>query len=55
LYVHSSVDELFNYFPKSAIPAKYGGTLTEYYMADWLKKANEEQDNFPIGGQKNVF
>ncbi|GBO23109.1 hypothetical protein AVEN_168358-1, partial [Araneus ventricosus] len=55
IYIHSSVDELFDYFPKSAIPAKYGGTLTEYYMADWLKKANAEQDNFPIGGQKNVF
>ncbi|CAL1298553.1 unnamed protein product [Larinioides sclopetarius] len=55
LYFHSSVEDLLNYFPSSTLPTKYGGTLTEYYMADYLKRANEEQGDFPLGGLKNLF
>ncbi|GIY14283.1 CRAL-TRIO domain-containing protein [Caerostris darwini] len=55
IFIHPSPEDLLNHFPRSALPAKYGGNLTDYYMADWLKKANEQQDNFPVGGQKNIF
>ncbi|KAF8778459.1 clavesin-2-like [Argiope bruennichi] len=55
LYFHSSVEELFEYFPRSALPVKYGGTLRDYYMADYMKKANEDQGDFPAGGLKNLF
>ncbi|GIY80162.1 CRAL-TRIO domain-containing protein [Caerostris darwini] len=55
IFVHSSPEDLLNHFPSSVLPVKYGGKLTEYYMANWLKKANERQDHFPAGGQKNMF
>ncbi|GFV71212.1 CRAL-TRIO domain-containing protein [Trichonephila clavipes] len=55
LYFHSSPEELLNYFPSAVIPAKYGGTLSDYYMADWLKKANEQHEGLTVKGQKNIF
>ncbi|GIY98246.1 CRAL-TRIO domain-containing protein [Caerostris extrusa] len=55
LYVHSSPEELLNYFPAYMLPEKYGGTLKDYYDFDWYRKANEEHNNFPPGGQKNLF
>nr|GBN07638.1 hypothetical protein AVEN_1952-1 [Araneus ventricosus]GBN07667.1 hypothetical protein AVEN_42415-1 [Araneus ventricosus] len=55
LYFHSAVEELLNYFPRSTLPIKYGGTLTDYYLTDYLKRANEEQGDFPAGGLKNLF
>ncbi|XP_055946035.1 uncharacterized protein LOC129976463 isoform X2 [Argiope bruennichi] len=55
IYIHSSPVELLNHFPGSHLPTKYGGALTNYCMSDYLKKANEQHSNFPIGGQKNVF
>ncbi|GIX90108.1 CRAL-TRIO domain-containing protein [Caerostris darwini] len=55
LYVHSSPEELLDYFPASVLPEKYGGTLKEFYVSDWYRKANEEHHNFPPGGQKNLF
>ncbi|GBN82581.1 hypothetical protein AVEN_36866-1 [Araneus ventricosus] len=55
LYFHSSVEELLESFPRSTLPIKYGGTLTDYYTADYLKRANEEQGDFPAGGLKNLF
>ncbi|KAF8778455.1 Alpha-tocopherol transfer protein-like [Argiope bruennichi] len=56
-YIHSSTERLLDYFPKATLPVKYGGTLKDYDcgMPDFLRKANEQHDNFPIGGQKNVF
>ncbi|GBN53500.1 hypothetical protein AVEN_83326-1 [Araneus ventricosus] len=55
LHIHSSVEELFEFFPHSMLPVQYGGTLTDYYMGDWLRKANEQHTNFPAGGRKNIF
>ncbi|GIY27098.1 CRAL-TRIO domain-containing protein [Caerostris extrusa] len=55
IFIHSTPEDLLNHFPRSALPVKYGGTLTDYYTADWLKRANEQQGNFPVGGQKNIF
>ncbi|KAF8778457.1 Retinaldehyde-binding protein 1 like protein [Argiope bruennichi] len=54
IYIHSSPVELLNHFPGSHLPTKYGGALTNYCMSDYLKKANEQHSNFPIGGQKNI-
>ncbi|GIY17706.1 CRAL-TRIO domain-containing protein [Caerostris extrusa] len=47
--------DLLNHFPRSVLPVKYGGKQTDYYAAEWLRKANGQQDNFPAGGQKNIF
>ncbi|GFQ80704.1 CRAL-TRIO domain-containing protein [Trichonephila clavata] len=55
LYFHSSPTDLLNYFPPSVLPAKYGGKLTDYYMAKWLQKANEQHESFTVKGQKNMF
>ncbi|GIY30300.1 CRAL-TRIO domain-containing protein [Caerostris darwini] len=55
IFVHSSPEDLLNHFPRSVLPVKYGGKQTDYYAADWLKKANEQQDDFPAEGQKNIF
>jgi len=55
LYIHSSVEELFEFFLRSMLPVQYGGTLTDYYMSYWLRKAKDEHAHFPAGGQKNIF
>ncbi|GIY15686.1 CRAL-TRIO domain-containing protein [Caerostris darwini] len=55
IFVHSSPEDLLNHFPRSALPVKYGGTLTDYYMADWLREANEQHGHYTAGGQKNIF
>ncbi|GIY10347.1 CRAL-TRIO domain-containing protein [Caerostris extrusa] len=52
IFVHSSPEDLLKHFPSSVLPVKYGGKQTDYYAAEWLRKANEQQDNFPAGGQK---
>ncbi|GIX72362.1 CRAL-TRIO domain-containing protein [Caerostris extrusa] len=55
IHVHSSPEGLLDYFPASVLPKKYGGTLNDYYDSGWHRKANEEHDIFPPGGQKNLF
>ncbi|KAF8778454.1 hypothetical protein HNY73_015176 [Argiope bruennichi] len=55
LTIHSSPEELLKYYPRSMLPTKYGGSLSEYYMADRLKKINEEHDNYIVEGQRNTF
>ncbi|XP_055945158.1 alpha-tocopherol transfer protein-like [Argiope bruennichi] len=55
LTIHSSSEELLKYYPRSMLPTKYGGSLSEYYMADRLKKINEEHDNYIVEGQRNTF
>ncbi|GFY45040.1 CRAL-TRIO domain-containing protein [Trichonephila inaurata madagascariensis] len=54
-HFHSSPDELLNYFPAEVLPVQYGGTLSDYYMADWLKKANKQHEDLTVKGQKNIF
>ncbi|CAL1273838.1 unnamed protein product [Larinioides sclopetarius] len=46
--IHSSAEELLDYFPRSMLPTKYGGNLNEYYMDDRLKQINAQQDNYPV-------
>ncbi|GBO12846.1 hypothetical protein AVEN_167956-1 [Araneus ventricosus] len=53
--IHSSPEELLDFFPRSILPTKYGGDVNEYYMADRLKQINAEEDNYPVEGQKNTF
>ncbi|GBM50354.1 hypothetical protein AVEN_208959-1 [Araneus ventricosus] len=55
IYIHSSPEKLQDFFPCSLLPTKYGGTLSDYAMPDFLRNANEQHDNFPVGGQKNLF
>ncbi|GFY48771.1 CRAL-TRIO domain-containing protein [Trichonephila inaurata madagascariensis] len=55
LHFHSSPEELLNYFPPEVIPVQYGGTLSDYYMADWMKKANKQHEDLTVKGQKNMF
>ncbi|GFY48772.1 CRAL-TRIO domain-containing protein [Trichonephila inaurata madagascariensis] len=54
-HFHSSPEELLNYFPPEVLPVKYGGTLSDYYMADWMKKANKQHEDLTVKGQKNIF
>ncbi|KAF8778460.1 Alpha-tocopherol transfer protein-like [Argiope bruennichi] len=54
-YTHSSLKELLNYYPVSMLPVEYGGNLTDYYPDDWIRNANKEHGNFPLGGLKNIF
>ncbi|GFV71257.1 CRAL-TRIO domain-containing protein [Trichonephila clavipes] len=55
LYFHSSPEELLKYFPPEVLPVKYGGTLSDYYMADWLKKANEQHEDLTVKALRHNY
>ncbi|KAG8193058.1 hypothetical protein JTE90_028170 [Oedothorax gibbosus] len=55
IFLHSCPEDLLNYFPKHCLPVQYGGDLEDYYMEDWMKKANDQQGISTLAGQPNTF
>ncbi|CAL1297574.1 unnamed protein product [Larinioides sclopetarius] len=55
VFFHSKPEDLLNHFPTFTLPAKYGGTLTDYHDKDLMRKLNKEHGNYPLGGLPNYF
>ncbi|GIY86151.1 alpha-tocopherol transfer protein-like [Caerostris extrusa] len=55
IHFHSNIEDLLEYFPRSVLPAEYGGDLTDLSSKDWVRRANREQASNSIGGQPNVY
>lgn len=55
VFFHSNGESLLNHFPRSMVPVKYGGDLTDYYQEDLVKKLNREYGSCPMGGQNNYY
>ncbi|GIY14678.1 alpha-tocopherol transfer protein-like [Caerostris darwini] len=55
IHFHSNIEDLLEYFPRSVLPAEYGGDLTDLSAKDWVRRANREQASNSIGGQPNVY
>ncbi|KAG8193028.1 hypothetical protein JTE90_028145 [Oedothorax gibbosus] len=55
IIVHSSPEDLLNYFPKHCLPVQYGGDLEDYYMEEWMKEANVQHGTSTLAGQPNTF
>ncbi|GBN72530.1 hypothetical protein AVEN_90090-1, partial [Araneus ventricosus] len=54
-FFHSNPEDLLNHFPRSIIPTKYGGSLSNYHDAELMRKMNKDHGNCPEGGQSNYF
>ncbi|PRD20284.1 UNVERIFIED_CONTAM: Alpha-tocopherol transfer protein [Trichonephila clavipes] len=52
---HSNGETLLNHFPRSVLPAKYGGDLTDWFQEDLVKRLNKEYGSCPLGGQNNFY
>ncbi|GFR01187.1 retinaldehyde-binding protein 1 [Trichonephila clavata] len=44
VHFHSDVEELFDYFPRSILPAEYGGDLNEKIEDDWPLDSYQENN-----------
>ncbi|CAL1275457.1 unnamed protein product [Larinioides sclopetarius] len=54
-FFHSNPEDVVNYFPRSIIPTKYGGSLVNYHDSELLWKMNKDHGNCPEGGQPNYI
>lgn len=43
IHIHSSSEELLEYFPAEVIPKEYGGQLESFDMSGWLKRVMEPE------------
>ncbi|GFY43248.1 alpha-tocopherol transfer protein [Trichonephila inaurata madagascariensis] len=55
IFFHSTGETLLNHFPRSVLPAKYGGDLTDWFQEDLVKRLNKEYGSCPLGGQNNFY
>ncbi|GIX66737.1 alpha-tocopherol transfer protein-like [Caerostris extrusa] len=55
VYFHSDIADLLEFFPRSVLPAEYGGDLTDIDANEWLRRANMEHGTNSIGGQPNFY
>ncbi|KAF8778835.1 alpha-tocopherol transfer protein-like [Argiope bruennichi] len=52
---HSNSEGLFDYFPRSMIPAEYGGTLLDNDIKDWIRMAYKCHEGYTVAGQPNFY
>ncbi|KAF8778727.1 Alpha-tocopherol transfer protein-like [Argiope bruennichi] len=52
---HSKPEGLLHYFPRSVLPAEYGGTLLNNDTEDWIKIANKYHKEYTVEGQPNFY
>ncbi|XP_054718620.1 alpha-tocopherol transfer protein-like [Uloborus diversus] len=50
IFFHSKMESLFDHFPRSILPTKYGGTLEDYDMTEWLKDVMQPEKLATLGG-----
>lgn len=50
IHFHSGSETLTQFFPKSILPADYGGDLEDYDMTDWLRRVTEPEKLATMGG-----
>ncbi|GFX27702.1 alpha-tocopherol transfer protein [Trichonephila clavipes] len=55
VFFHSNGEELLNHFPRSVVPAKYGGDLTDCFQEDLMKQMTKDYGSCPLGGQNNYY
>ncbi|GIY60517.1 alpha-tocopherol transfer protein [Caerostris darwini] len=55
VHFHSNMSDLFEFFPRSVLPAEYGGDLPDADAKDWLRRANMEHGSNSVGGQPNFY
>ncbi|XP_035226939.1 alpha-tocopherol transfer protein-like isoform X2 [Stegodyphus dumicola] len=51
IHFHSSPEKLLKYFPRSALPMKYGGDIISYDMTKWLKDVMEPEKIANLRGE----
>ncbi|GBN49863.1 Clavesin-1 [Araneus ventricosus] len=55
VFFHHKVEELLDYFPCSVLPVEFGGDLQVDTMKEWVRKANKDQQENTINGQRNFY
>ncbi|GFT83320.1 hypothetical protein NPIL_443781 [Nephila pilipes] len=55
VYLHSSTEKLFDFFPRAILRTEYGGDHKENYKEDWLRKVNADHKQHWISSQPNYF
>ncbi|GFQ81931.1 alpha-tocopherol transfer protein-like [Trichonephila clavata] len=43
IHIHSSPEELLNFFPADILPTEYGGKLEDFDLTDWLKEVMQPE------------
>ncbi|GIY51993.1 alpha-tocopherol transfer protein-like [Caerostris darwini] len=55
VFIHSSPEELNDYFSRSVLPAEYGGEIEDIYSEDFARKANKANTECTVAGQANFY
>ncbi|CAL1286102.1 unnamed protein product [Larinioides sclopetarius] len=55
VHFHSNPIRLRKYFPTSMLPVGYGGEIRDINSQDWIRRMNNEQEKFSVGGQPNFY
>ncbi|CAL1286104.1 unnamed protein product [Larinioides sclopetarius] len=55
VHFHSNPIRLRKYFPTSMLPVGYGGEIRDINSQVWIRRMNNEQEKFSVGGQPNFY